>query len=64
MLLKESEKTGGETKYLNRRDADYLPVAIRESKYRKEFTSALSDCVEMGNYSRGKNNLFRNPYLQ
>ena len=45
-----NEKTGGGTKYINRRDADYLPVAIRESKYRKEFTSALNDCVEMGNY--------------
>ncbi len=45
-----NEKTGGGTKYINRRDADYLPVAIRESKYRKEFTSALSECVQMGNY--------------
>ncbi|MCK4696176.1 MAG: DNA-binding protein [Candidatus Cloacimonetes bacterium] len=45
-----NEKTGGGTKYINRRDEDYLPVAIRESKYRKEFTSALNDCVEMGNY--------------
>lgn len=45
-----NEKTGGGTKYINRRDADYLPVAIRESKYRKEFTSTLNDCVEMGNY--------------
>ena len=45
-----NEKTGGGTKYINRRDADYLPVAIRESKYRKEFTSALNECLEMGNY--------------
>jgi hypothetical protein len=45
-----NEKTGGGTKYINRRDADYLPVAIRESKYRKDFTSALSECVQMGNY--------------
>lgn len=45
-----NEKTGGGTKYINRRDADYLPVAIRESKYRKEFTLALNECVEMGNY--------------
>lgn len=43
-------KTGGGTKYINRNDADYLPTAIRESKYRKEFTSALSRYVDMGNY--------------
>ena len=45
-----NEKTGGGTKYINRRDTDYLPGAIRESTYRKEFTSALNNCVEMGNY--------------
>jgi len=45
-----NEKTGGGTKYINRKDSDYLPTAIRESKYRKEFTSALSKYVEMGNY--------------
>jgi hypothetical protein len=45
-----NEKTGGGTKFINRKDSDYLPTAIRESKYRKEFTSALSRCVDMGNY--------------
>lgn len=45
-----NERTGGGTKYINRNDADYLPTAIRESKYRKEFTSALSRYVDMGNY--------------
>ncbi|OYT14331.1 MAG: DNA-binding protein [Bacteroidetes bacterium 4572_114] len=45
-----NEKTGGGTKYINRKDSDYLPAAIRESKYRKEFTSALSRFVNMGNY--------------
>jgi hypothetical protein len=45
-----NEKTGGGTKFINRNDADYLPTAIRESKYRKEFTSALSRYVDMGNY--------------
>ncbi|MFP4548748.1 MAG: DNA-binding protein [Fidelibacterota bacterium] len=45
-----NEKTGGGTKYINRRDVDYLPAAIRESKYRQEFTSALNQCVDMGNY--------------
>ncbi len=45
-----NEKTGGGTKFINRQDAGYLPAAIRESKYRKEFTSALSQCVDLGNY--------------
>ena len=45
-----NKRTGGGTKYINRQDADYLPAAIRESTYRKEFTSALSKCVDMGNY--------------
>ncbi|MCH4895413.1 DNA-binding protein [Marinilabiliaceae bacterium JC040] len=43
-----NEKTGGGTKFINRKDADYLTTAIRESTYRKEFTSALSRYVDMG----------------
>lgn len=45
-----NERTGGGTKFINRNDADYMPTAIRESIYRKEFTSALSRYVDMGNY--------------
>jgi len=45
-----NQKTGSGTKYINRRDADYLFSAIKEPKYRKEFTDALNNCVEMGNY--------------
>lgn len=45
-----NERTGGGTKYINRRDANYLPAAIKESSYRKEFTEALSKYVKMGNY--------------
>ena len=43
-------RTGGGTKFINRRDANYLPAAIQESKYRKDFTSALSRYVNMGTY--------------
>lgn len=42
-----NERTGGETKYINRNDSDYLPTAIRESTYSN---SALSRYVDMGNY--------------
>ncbi|MDY0083758.1 MAG: DNA-binding protein [Ignavibacteriaceae bacterium] len=45
-----NRKTGSGTKYINQRDADYLLSAIKEPKYRKEFTDALNNCVEMGNY--------------
>ena len=45
-----NERTGGGTKYINRRDSNYLPAAIQESNYRKDFTSALSRYVNMGNY--------------
>lgn len=40
-----NEKTGGGTKYINRRDLHYLPAAISEENYRKQFTSALCHCV-------------------
>lgn len=40
-----NEKTGGGTKYINRRDVDYLPAAITEENYRKNLTSAISQCV-------------------
>jgi hypothetical protein len=45
-----NEKTGGGTKYINRKDADYLTTAMRESTYRKEFTNALNLFVNMGSY--------------
>ena len=35
-----NDKTGGGTKYINRRDINYLPAAIAEENYRKNLTSA------------------------
>jgi hypothetical protein len=40
------EKAGGGTKYINRRDIDYLPAAIAEIDYRKALTSAINQCVD------------------
>ena len=40
------EKTGGGTKFINRRDINYIPVAITEENYRKNLTSAISQYVE------------------
>jgi hypothetical protein len=45
-----NEKTGGGTKYINQKDSDYLLSAIKEPKYRKAFTEALNNYVDMGNY--------------
>jgi len=45
-----NQRTGGGTKYINRRDKDYLINTLRENKYRKAFTSALSRFVALGNY--------------
>jgi hypothetical protein len=45
-----NERTGGGTKFINRRDVSYFPAALKESNYRKDFTSALNHFVNMGNY--------------
>ena len=45
-----NKKSGGNTKYINQRDSDYLTTAIKEPKYRKQFTDALNQYVDMGNY--------------
>lgn len=45
-----NQRTGGNTKYINQRDTDYSTSAINEPKYRKMFTSALNDYLDMGNY--------------
>lgn len=39
-------KTGGGTKYINRRDASYMPTALMEISYRKKFTNSISTYVE------------------
>ena len=41
-----NEKTGGGTKYINRRDINYIPAAITEENYRKNLTSVISQYVQ------------------
>lgn len=48
-----AEKTGGQTKYINQRDRDYLPASYMEDSYRKQFTDALRDYLNMGNHKYG-----------
>lgn len=43
-----NKKTGGGTKYINQRDEDFVINFMRGEDYRKEFTDALRDYVEMG----------------
>lgn len=45
-----NRRTGGATKYINQRDEDYLLAAFAEESYRKQFTDALRDGVEMGTF--------------
>ena len=40
------ERIGGGTKYINRRDVNYIPSAIAEISYRKSLTSAVNQCVD------------------
>ena len=48
-----TEKAGGNTKYINQRDADYLPAAFQEENYRKEFTSAISRFLDIPDWKYG-----------
>jgi hypothetical protein len=45
-----AEKAGGHTRYINQRDKDYLPAAYQEFSYRKTFTDALKNYLEMGSH--------------
>ncbi len=48
-----TEKAGGNTKYINQRDADYLPAAFQEENHRKEFTHAISRFLDMPDWKYG-----------
>ncbi|MFA5180174.1 MAG: DNA-binding protein [Syntrophales bacterium] len=45
-----NRRTGGGTKYINQRDEDFLHSWFEEEDYRKQFTDALRECVDMGNF--------------
>ncbi len=38
-------KIGGNTKYINQREEEFLPSAVREFNYRRAFTDALDHCI-------------------
>jgi len=41
-----NEKLGGNTKYINQREEEFLSSALKEHNYRQEFTNALDQYVE------------------
>jgi hypothetical protein len=45
-----NQRTGGGTKYINQRDEDFLSSLFEGENYRKQFTDALRDCLDMGNF--------------
>lgn len=45
-----NEKTGGQTKYINHRDQNFISSYLRGENYRREFTDALRDYVDMNDF--------------
>lgn len=45
-----NKKTGGGTKYINQRDSSFVITYFKNDNYRKAFTDALRDYVDMGNF--------------
>lgn len=45
-----NKKTGGGTKYINQRDSNFVITYFKNENYRKAFTDALRDYLEMGNF--------------
>lgn len=45
-----NQRSGGGTKFINQRDEEFIHSAFFEENYRKQFTDALKDCVDMGNF--------------
>jgi hypothetical protein len=49
-----NKKLGGKTKYINQREEEFLPSAIREYNYRKEFTNALDFYIVENKFKYGQ----------
>lgn len=56
-----AQKTGGNTKYINQRDEDYLLSSYKEHNYRKEFIDALDQYLpdDKWKYSRYTNAIYK-----
>jgi hypothetical protein len=49
-----NKKLGGKTKYINQREEEFLPSAIREFNYRQEFTNALDYYIVKNKFKYGQ----------
>jgi len=49
-----NRKLGGSTKYINQREEDFLPSALREHNYRKAFTNALDEYLTENKFKYGQ----------
>ncbi|MCG8183686.1 DNA-binding protein [Tenacibaculum piscium] len=49
-----NKKLGGNTKYINQREEEFLPSALREHDYRQEFTNTLDNYVEPSKFKYGQ----------
>jgi hypothetical protein len=45
-----NKKIGGSTKYINQREEEFLPSAIREYNYRQDYTNALDNYIEANKF--------------
>lgn len=45
-----NHRTGGGTKYINKRDKDFVFSSLQEDNYRKQFTDALKNYIEDNRY--------------
>lgn len=61
-----NKKTGGATKYINQREGDFLVNLLENSRYHKDFTNALKECVELGNikYIRYKDKVYNSIFRE
>lgn len=44
-----NKRTGGNTKYINQRDEDFIFNLLNNKDYHKELVTALNECVDLGN---------------
>lgn len=49
-----NKKLGGKTKFINQREEEFLPSAIREHNYRQEFTNALDAFIVPNKFKYGQ----------
>ena len=61
-----NKKTGGNTKYINQRDNEFLNSWFNEESYRKDFTFALDNYVNMGpvKYGMYTNKIYKNIFRE